>query len=106
MEHEEENPEIRGDTEIPAEEVDNDAESASNTKTTKTPGIIYINSIPEGMQYHDLYKIFSELGPIGRISLQEGGMAFHGLSITINIPHDFTSTFTSSSCTSFFTTTQ
>lgn len=67
----------------PAEEVDGDigrctspldsAKAESVAAKSKTPGIIYLSSIPDSMQYNDIYKVFSELGDIGRISLQVGG---------------------------------
>lgn len=46
---------------------------SSVEKKEMVPGVIYLSSIPEGMQYSDIYKIFSELGEVGRISLQVGG---------------------------------
>ena len=48
--------------------------STSSSKKQLTPGVIYLSSIPDGMQYSDVYKVFSELGDIGRISLQVGGI--------------------------------
>ena len=65
--------------EINTTPAEDDGSAESDTKCTKkqlTPGVIYLSSIPEGMQYNDVYKVFSELGDIGRISLQIGGKWF------------------------------
>lgn len=50
-----------------------DIPTKSGKTKEKTPGIIYLSSIPDSMQYNDIYKVFNELGEIGRISLQVGG---------------------------------
>ena len=52
---------------------DVDDEPPTKKKKEKTPGIIYLSSIPDEMQYNDVLKVFSELGEVGRISLQVGG---------------------------------
>lgn len=51
----------------------------------KTPGIIYLSTIPDGMQYGDIYRVFSELGQVGRISLN-GARKF---MITNNICNNY-----------------
>ena len=52
---------------------DVDDEPPPKKKKENTPGIIYLSSIPDEMQYNDVLKVFSELGEVGRISLQVGG---------------------------------
>lgn len=56
---------------------DSEEQAPTNkTKKAKTPGIIYLSSIPDEMQYSDALKVFSELGEIGRVSLQVGGSVY------------------------------
>lgn len=75
------------EAEEPVRSADSDDESTRPVKRRKkeqVPGVIYLSSIPEGMQYSDVYKIFSELGEIGRISLQVGGNFFcHSFVVVI-----------------------
>lgn len=55
-------------------DIEEEKETQKSTRVKeKTPGVIYLSSIPEGMQYNDVYRVFSELGDVGRISLQTGG---------------------------------